>query len=153
MREPLLLLVFFCFSESRACPAAAGKTESATWPMSNTLCIMRLMDDARAQLGVTYDSVRRSLRPLPARANRPPAFGLSAAQLLWCACARAGRGVYNRGPGGENVSGGALVPAGMLICFGHTVSRAVARASVSHKPSSPIPPPIDSKCIDHKCSC
>ena len=35
--------------------------------MSNTLCIMRLMDDARAQLGVTYDSVRRSLRPLPAR--------------------------------------------------------------------------------------
>ena len=31
--------------------------------MSNTLCIMRLMDDARAQLGVTYDSVRRSLRP------------------------------------------------------------------------------------------
>ena len=28
--------------------------------MSNTLCIMRLMDDARAQLGVTYDSVRRS---------------------------------------------------------------------------------------------
>ena len=31
--------------------------------MSNTLCIMRLMDDARAQLGVTYDSVRRPLRP------------------------------------------------------------------------------------------
>ena len=54
--------------------------------MSNTLCIMRLMDDARAQLGVTYDSVRRSLHPLP-HSNRPHAFGPPAAQLLWCACA------------------------------------------------------------------
>ena len=33
--------------------------------MSNTLCIMRLMDDARAQLGVIYDSVRRFSPPAP----------------------------------------------------------------------------------------
>ena len=37
--------------------AAAGRTESPTWPLSNTLCIMRLMDDARAQLALSYDSV------------------------------------------------------------------------------------------------
>ena len=98
--------------------------------MSNTLCIMRLMDDARAQLGVTYDSVRRFLHPLPARKPftvGPSRSALLAHHVLRCVCACAGRGVYNRGPGGENVSGGAVVPAGMLICFGHTVSRAASR--------------------------
>lgn len=41
--------------EAQEC-IAAGKTESAKWPLSATLKLMELMDDARKLMGVEYPS-------------------------------------------------------------------------------------------------
>ena len=40
---------------------AAGRAESELWPLSATLCVMGLMDDARRQLGVSYPSDEASV--------------------------------------------------------------------------------------------
>ena len=40
---------------------SAGKTESAKWPLSATLKLMQLMDDARKVMGVAYPSDEASV--------------------------------------------------------------------------------------------